>query len=179
MINLIPPEGHKTARKEYIFRVGATIALLFSGVALCLAVALIPTYLLISTQTTALNAEIAQNDVSTEAIKEAEADVVYAEKMIAQFRNASSSESMSTLITEVRRLAPPAITFKNFSIDGAKSAVLKMQVQGTAPTREVLATFKTALETSDLFLKAEIPIADLARDKDVPFSINITVAKSK
>ena len=166
-------------RHEYLFRVGSVIALLFAGVGFVLTVALIPTYLLIGVQTTEIENEIARNGDSKEALKNAETLTKETTELIAQLKRASSTVSMSSLIQEVERLASPEIEFKNFSVDSTKGAVLKMNVQGEAPTRELLVRFKTALESSEKFLKVEIPITDLVRNVDVPFAITVTVAKKE
>ncbi len=179
MINLIPPEGHKAARHEYLFRVSAAIALLIAGVGLFLTVALIPTYILIGVQTNEVTQQLTQNSGTEEILKKADSETKRSNEIMSQLKKSSTTVDMSELVEEVERLAPSTITFKSFTIDATKGALQKLQVQGEAPTREILAKFKTELETSSLFMKAEIPIADLARNIDVPFAITITVAKPK
>lgn len=179
MINLIPPEGHKKARREYLARVVSALNLLFGGVALCLAVALFPTYILISTQTNVLSVEMGEDATSATARTDAENEVKRIQKVTTQLRNASSTHKATALISQVELFAPKEIIFKNIGVDNGKGGAGKLQIQGIAPTREALAGFKSKLESSDLFSKVEIPIADLARDKDLPFSLTITTSKPK
>jgi uncharacterized membrane protein YhiD involved in acid resistance len=179
MINLIPPEGYKAARHEYLFRVNAAVGLLIAGVALVLSAALIPAYVLVGVQTKEIERELAQNQSTEDILKTADTTTKRSNEVLAQLKKSSSTVSISELVEEVQRLAPSSISFKNFTLDSSKGATLKMQVQGEAPTREVLAKFKGALESSEKFLKAEIPIADLARNVDVPFVITITISKPK
>jgi len=55
MINLLPPKAKKFAKIEYYLRVGSTFAFLFGALALFIAVAHIPTYVLIDVQIKTLN----------------------------------------------------------------------------------------------------------------------------
>jgi hypothetical protein len=45
---------------------------------------------------------------------------------------------------------------------------------GTADTRAHLSAFKNALEAHTLFKVASLPLSNLAKDKDIDFSITIT-----
>lgn len=49
-------------------------------------------------------------------------------------------------------------------------------VSGTGATREALVSFAKRLEDSNLFEKVNLPISNFTRDKNIDFSINISVA---
>lgn len=177
MINLIPPSGYKTVRYEYYLRVASTIGMLFAGVFILLSVALIPMYVLLDAQINAFAIEQAQQMENEDAFTVADHEVNLAREMLAQLKRGEDTPAPSEIITEVRAVAPPNIIFTNFIMNTSDGAMDKIQIQGQAPTREALANFKTALESSPRFGLVELPIADLARDENLPFAISIELAQ--
>ena len=49
-----------------------------------------------------------------------------------------------------------------------------MVVQGIAPTREALVSYKNRLEGLTIGNKVELPISELAKSKDIRFSLRFT-----
>ncbi len=178
MINLIPPQGHKVVKREYTLRLGAALAFLFAGVLLLLSVALIPTYVLVGAQIEAFEFETAQEVGDAEALKNAEKEVRTMKNVLTQMKTTVTSTPMSKVIAEIQANAPKTIIFKNFSINTTKGVVTTVQVQGVSPTREALAQLKDALIASPIFEKAEVPISDLARETDLPFTLTVTLSPS-
>lgn len=179
MINLIPPEGHVIMKREYFLRVGATLLLLFSGVAVLLAVAQIPMYVLIDAQLKSLDLEASQENKNEQALKDAESEVRSIKEVLTQMKSTSTPSTVSIVIDEIEARTPPSVLLKSFSIDASQGVIEKAQIQGTAPTREMLVQMKGLLETSDMFEKAEVPISDLARETDLPFAVTVTLKKNK
>lgn len=179
MINLIPPQGQRVARQEYMLRVTSTFFILFGILGLFLTVAYIPTYVLITAQMKVIDAENQQNAPNQEIAREAENEVLQANNIVTQLKASPSSNSYITYIEEILKTAPEGISFKTFTLGTTGGAFDIIQVQGTASTRETLSRFKTALEATDVFIKAEVPIADLVRETDLPFVIAITVKQEK
>ena len=176
MINLIPPEGHREVKREYYLRVGATLALLFAGVAIFLTVALIPTYVLVRAQIEAFALEAKQESDTEGVFESAEGEVKTAMKVLSQLKAVPETVFVSAIIDEIQERTSSSIVLKTFYVDAVGGVIEKIQVQGVADTREALAELKGALESSDTFLSAEVPIADLARDADLPFAITVTLA---
>jgi hypothetical protein len=174
MINLIPPEGHAAVRLEYRLRVTATLALLFAGVAVLLGIALIPTYVLTSAQITALELETAQNGKKV-AFEKAEETVRTTNAILTRLNALPHGILLSSIIDEVQKSTPASIQLKTFYIRTLTDGKIDIQIQGVAPTRSALAQLKNAIESDAMFLHAEVPIADLARDSDLPFAITITL----
>lgn len=175
MINLIPPEGHKTVKREYLLRVGATFGFLFGWVVIFLTVALIPTYVLINAQINAFALEDTTKG-KEDSFKKAEEEVHTTETVLTQLKTVAPRVSASTVIAEIQHRAPASIVFRRFSFGETKGVIDMVQVQGVAPTRESLAQLKSALEASEMFRSAEVPISDLARDAELPFVITVTVS---
>ncbi len=178
MINLIPPIGHKTIRREYILRVVSTILLLFSSVIICLTIALVPRYVLVDTQIKVLESELNQQGISTDVYSAVEKEVKNSNNVLSQIKSVSPHTLSSTVIEEVKAVASPSITFETFQVDSGGDRVNSVQIQGVAPTREALAQLKLKLENSPMFEKAEVPIADLVRDTNLPFTITVVLEKN-
>lgn len=179
MINLIPPAGYTVLKREYLLRISASFSFLMAVVLFILTVSLAPTYILTSAQIGDYETRI--NNVEDEAavFAEAERQVGEAHMVLTQLQTVGQTEHTSDILREIERIAPAGISFKTFYVSPeTENTAQTVQVQGVAPTREMLIRFKNVLEESALFEKAEVPIADLARDVDLPFAITITLRKS-
>lgn len=178
MINLIPPEAEKVAKHEYILRVGGILAFLLSAVLLIFTIALVPTYVLISAQ---IDTSIQQTEDAglDEEFKKADAEVVLTKAFIDHIRTKEQRVQPSVIIESITDAVPPGISLGLFvTKQNEKTGVIeKIDLQGIASTRELLAQFKSAVEEASLFVKAEVPIADLARDTNLPFTMSITLQK--
>lgn len=179
MINLIPPSGHKALKKEYLLRVGATLSFLFAGVALFLAAALVPTYVLIRAQISAFELETERENSKEGSLDNINTEVETTKEILAQLKTTPIKIPVSAIIEEIQTHTPQSVIFNTFYIEAGPDGTDRIQVQGTAPTREVLARLKNGLESSEMFEKVEVPISDLARDVDLSFAITITLAPIK
>lgn len=176
MINLIPPQGHRTIRTEYMMRVGATVAMLFSAVAILLTVALIPTYVLVHAQMRAFNAEDAVNTGAADTPDIAE-EINRTEAIVMELQKRPETTDTSVFVHAIEAAAPAGVSFRNFSFGSVKDAPAPIQVRGVAARREDLIALKQALEQNALFATALVPISDLAKERDLSFTITITPAK--
>ena len=179
MINLIPPEGHKIVRREYLLRVFATALFLFGFVCIILTVALLPKYLRIGTMIHAFALETQKVGNKDAAFLEAEKEVLVTRDILLQLKMSKESVTASEAIEEIQKHAPPEVVFKNFSTELLDGVIERVKMQGVAPTREDLLHLKVAIEESEMFETAEVPISDLALDINVPFSITITLTRKK
>ncbi len=178
MINLIPPEGHRLIKREYLLRVGGTLCFLFGSVFLVLTVAQVPTYVLIGAQINAFAVEIEEQSNKDDSVKLLDKEIERAQEVITQLKSGTSTTPFTVAVDEIQTLADTTIAFKAFVIsEPDKRGEVKIRAQGTAPTREALAKLKSDIEASPLFEKAEVPISDLARDVDLPFVITITISE--
>jgi hypothetical protein len=177
MINLIPPAGQTALRKEYRMRVAATYCMLLAAVNILLTVALIPTYVLVKAQTEGVVAHSGEGEQDAE-IASIEDEVARTEAIIAELKKVPETLDMSGIMHEIENAAPAGISFRTFTLNHVKGVIGPIQVQGNAEEREDLIAFKQALEAHSLFENASVPIGDLARERDVPFSMTITLASN-
>lgn len=171
MINLLPPEGHRAVKQEYFFRMGASVLLLFSCVGIFLTIAFVPTYVLVGAQIKTFEG-VERNNSKSAVSETTESEMNDTENLLRQLSKTSESRTAGSIIADIEKTAPPAISFKTFRIESVKGTTT-IQVQGVAETRGSLAEFKKALEASDSFAKADVPISDLAKETDLPFMLTI------
>lgn len=179
MINLIPPFAKSRLSKEYWMRV-ATVWLLLCSVAILLGMfILIPPYVLTNSQVSAYkdSAESATKKIANyEAVsKELARSVAWAGAIRENFAYPSTSE----YVTFFRILERDGITISKISITRGEKEVEPIVVGGIADNRQVLAAFRDSLVAQDVVSAVDLPLSNLAKDKDIPFEVTVTIDNTK
>ena len=65
----------------------------------------------------------------------------------------------------------------NLSRDG--ESVREISISGTAASRQALADFRNRLREEDGVESVDLPISNLAKDRDIPFELTVTFVKPK
>ena len=88
-----------------------------------------------------------------------------------------SEGSDSTELTEVLKALCQCETSPQITLNGLFYEELpgapKVKVMGVAPTRDELLSYKDHLERSEHFSNIELPVSNLARDRDIEFMITV------
>jgi hypothetical protein len=174
MINLIPPAVRKAIVKEYWVRVTSVFLCIAAGVALTSILFLSPVYVLISSQVdvfaqTANEAamRVAEYDVSAAALVEANG---MAQKIV----DLREVDKFSTAVELLESLQGATIELDGFefgrSLDGSLAPV---EVTGEAATRQALADFRDRLLADKTVAEVNLPISNLAKDKNIQFSLSV------
>ncbi len=100
MINLIPPEGHRAARREYYARVVGSIGFLLAGIFICLSVGMIPMYVLISAQISGLEVNLESKDAGM-TLQQARDEVKVIKSILTQLQTTDQQVLASTIIAEI------------------------------------------------------------------------------
>ncbi len=178
MINLIPPSAKKGVVREYWLRSVSVwfyiwAAALWGGVLI-----MVPAYVLINSQVTVYqeSAKTASEKVANfeDVSKGLTASSQQAEKLISGFNQSLVSERMKTL----RALENPGITLSEVTIGRTDEAYEPIQVIGAAENRQALAAFRDRLLAEPDVASVDLPISNLAKDKDIQFSLKV-VLKNK
>lgn len=177
MINLIPPEGHKTLRNEYILRVGTIYSFLLSGVLLSATVLLVPTKVLLDTELSIMVSRTGSEKNDTTQYVDSDRTIRDANVLIAQLSIPLDVVPISVIIGEIQRASVAGISFTSFQATRDVEDLSTLTVQGVATSRGTLAAFKDALEREPHILSADVPISDLARETDLPFVIKVMLKK--
>jgi hypothetical protein len=68
-----------------------------------------------------------------------------------------------------------AISIDEFTYDSTASSTAHMSVQGVSETREALVAFQKRLADSNAFASVDLPISNLAKDKNIEFTIELAI----
>lgn len=175
MINLIPHKGQIALKHEYLLRVGSVYGFLFTGVFLACTALMVPTYVLTSSQMIGAQDVSAEIEKTKASFGTAFGEIKVANTVMAQLRKEQDDIQISQVIEEIVKVAPREISFTTFQAEREGVTLKEIRVQGIAENRIALATFKNEIEKSSLFSQALVPIADLARNSDLPFVVTVTL----
>lgn len=178
MINLIPPGAKKSITLEYRLRV-LSVWFFASAVALVLgACVLVPSYVLINVQISALSSSAASASQKLATLKDVSKELDLASKQARALINGLQYNQMSDYAALFRKLESNEVTFSQISINRSKDGVSPIQLSGTATSRQTLATFRDQLLAEPVIESVDLPISNLAKDKDIQFSLTVTMKKT-
>jgi hypothetical protein len=140
---------------------------------------LIPSYVLVESQLNALTTETSEDRENIKEFRAAEDTVRTANAVAGRLARGQVRTTGTEIIETIDTLSGSGVTVRTFNFSREEGSVKQVEIAGSAITREALASFKEDLERSPLFETALVPISNLARDVDLPFSISITIAEIK
>ena len=178
MINLIPPDAQKQVQREYWIRVVSVWFFLLGTAFVLVALFYVPTYLLLQLQLTGYAAEYADVTSQTGEFKDAEVAIKHANEIAILLTNEKKEVLFSTIISEIEKITTEGITINSFALSRKGVDLNTIAVTGIAKTRANLSNFQSAIENNILFKSASLPLSNLTKDKDIPFSITITPKSS-
>lgn len=178
-MNLLPPGARSMLLKEYWLRVTSVWAILAALAFIAVGALLVPSYFLVQSEEAALMTERQALAEKTDGVSSVERDVKAANALATALRNAEVPQRMSPIIAAVQEAAPTGIALRSYQMERSDRAVEALTIVGVALTRDALISFQRALEATEMFASAEVPIADLVKERDLPFRITVRIADSK
>lgn len=174
---LLPTEERHALRREYRLRL-AIVMLFFVSCAVALGiVSLLPAYLYSRGQEkeALLRQEALLKSRKESGAEQIEKDLVVseaiAEKIIANEEKIIYNELVQKIISHRKR--DLHITSFALSREMTTTTLAAVTLQGRAGTRESLLDFKKQLEGDKTFLRIELPLSDLAKNKNISFSMRL------
>lgn len=175
MINLIPQHAKSNITKEYWVRVTSVWLFIQSGATLIIAALLVPVYVLVNSQievysesAEAAISEVNKYDLSSTALVRASQDA-------AKVLGMQNDPEFTEYITLFEALENRAVTIERYEFSKQGDTLAPISISGNAATRQALADFREALLTNDRIDTVFLPISNLAQDKDITFTITITM----
>lgn len=173
MANLLPPDAKKTVRTEYWLRV-LTVWCVLIGFAMVVVILLkIPTFVYLQLQTKAFSAESATASDRSAAFAEAQEAVEDANALSRVLIDTAEETSLITVQKTIDTIAGSGIKINTFSFEKAEGVLTAVTIAGVAETRLALAKFSDDIEAHEWFASADVPISNLAKDRDIAFNIEI------
>jgi hypothetical protein len=180
MINLIPPSAKADIRREYWARVTTVWVFICSGVAFVIAILLIPVYVLINSQIN-VYAEAAEAAISENTkFQLSSASLIQASQRARLLTTLADEERFTDLVTLLDSIQNQNVTITTFEFSRTQTEPVEtapILITGTALTRQALADFRTALLNHPAVDTALLPISNLTLDRDIIFSVTITMKK--
>jgi hypothetical protein len=175
MINLVPAIVRKTIVKEYWIRVVSVFLFLSALLSVLCIIFALPVYVLISAQVEAFSASateaaarVAEFDVSTSALTKAN---THAQKIVSQ----KNTKDFTAVLTKLESLASSGVVLRSYEFTRKEGALAPIQVVGKAETRQSLADFHASLRAEPMVEKVDLPISNLAKEKDIDFTMTVTL----
>jgi len=178
MFNVLPQEEKIAIQKEYRVRRLIVIGVFFIITLIIGLILLFPSYLVsqINAQNTASLLEAIQQELQKSKSHVATPEDISAlREKIALLNAAKSSVSVSNLFSIIVAKKGNAVQLSNFTFKKNSDGTLELAVGGNARTRDALTQFSRALEADPAFSAVDLPISSLAKDKDIDFTMTITV----
>lgn len=174
MANLIPPDAKKAVIVEYWLRV-VTVWLFLVGFGLIVVLLLkLPTYVGLRTAIGAYMGASARAESSAEISRESQETIREANRLIAVLKDKDQDTKLSQLINILDNIAGTGVELKSFSFQKANGNVTAISVSGVATTRQALVGFSNDVEEHPFFEDVDLPISNLAKDKNISFTTTIT-----
>lgn len=176
MINLIPPHARKQVRIEYWVR-SVSVWVLLAAIALFIVgVLFAPTYVLIHSQLSAYEDSYAAAAANDASYKELEASVRIANANAQKLLTGGAVHSYTNILEEVDLITNETIVLEEVRMERTSVGLIEqITLRGVAATRIALVAYQEAIEAHAFFETADLPISNLAKDKDVPFSMTVTL----
>lgn len=172
MINLIPTTARSKIVTEYWLRVVAVWMFLFGTGCLVVASLLLPTYMLLRGELTALRNEVIDNEARVASFSTSAKELAQAMER-AQTLLAVSGTPVTQFDARLNEIAGSAVAIESALFTLGTSTVT-ITITGIAETRSALATFRDAVEASPEFANTVLPISSLIKDRDLDFTMTIT-----
>jgi len=177
MINLIPPEAKNKIIIEYWTRVvsvwsAAITAALIAGICI-----LVPTYVLITIQ---IGTNESSSKAASEKVSEYESftkELANANQKAKVISDSANDTPISNLIYMIRSYESSEVTVSKVAMSRIKGGFDPIVVSGEARSRQALAAFRDKLLAEPNVAAVDLPISNLAKDKDIQFNLTVTIKK--
>ncbi len=177
MINLIPTEEKKKMVKDFYLRFTVVCLVTLGFVMFIASIALLPSYFFVSTKESAIKSKIENQKnipLSTPDIETSTA-VLNINKRLQIMESAQKGKFSITqkVINEILIEKLPEIKISKIIYEGNTVDSRKIQISGSAPSREKLLLFRLALEDNPAFKKVDLPISNFVKGSDISFFITL------
>lgn len=192
MINLLPVTEKQKIKKIYHMRVLSVCLALASILLVVSVIAFVPSYFTAVTKYEGIAAalDLSRND-SLPSRDDLKGIVKKANEKVSILQNTDASHPpVSDVFREIIS-AKGGVRLTGFSFgataaspkgkktEGAPSSEFHITVHGISKERDDLLAFIKALESNALFESVDFPISNFVKEKDLEFSINITLAPNR
>lgn len=176
MINLLPEERREAFKRTYFMRLLTVFLIAVTVVMVIHSVLLIPSYVFLEArildQTT--EKEFLGKNLEASGSSEVENRIKELSQSINLLETLKDAPSFVATTNSILAVSRTGIVLTQISYDPTKKEG-QVELRGTAADREALRGFVARLEAREGTGSVTFPIGNLSRDKDLPFTISITL----
>jgi hypothetical protein len=175
MINLIPRSAKKNIVTEYWVRVLSTWLLLWAFALMCGAAILFPAYILVSSQVAVYEESALLASQKVADYESASVALVRASQQAREVVQQNEALTVSSYLDLFTDLQGPDISISRLTLTQEGEEILPINITGSATDRQSLASFRDRMLDNAQITEVNLPISNLASDKDILFSITVTM----
>lgn len=177
LLNLLPSDRARRAKREYFIRLGVVSLFALTGVVIASGALLVPTYLYVNQQTTMSEQRIAALDMELGATqgKETSQRLATLSTTAGYLARLATTTTATAALRGVLAAPHGGIILSGFTYSPpAGTAKGKMTLKGVAATRESLRAYNDALTALPFVSLVDLPISAYAKERDIPFVITLS-----
>jgi len=176
MFKLLPQQEKKRLHKEYLARL-FIVALTFIFCAQVIGIiSLVPAFLLSKAKVDQITAEqrALGQTLEKERDVDLDEDIKKAKAQVDQLQLSTTTMATGKLFESIINDRTAGIKIVSFNLDRRDGSQSSLVLNGTAITRDTLVLFQKTLEKEAMFSLVDLPVSDLAKSRDLTFSLRIT-----
>lgn len=178
MINLIPPPAKKSVLREYWVRAVTVWLILWSLTLLASAAILLPAHVLVGSQVTTYKASAIAASEQTEDYEAVTTSLRQASREARLVVDEADKMLLSELIARFEELQEGGLEITEIAISRSEDGIAPIAITGVAADRQTLASFRDRLLAEAVAETVDLPISNLASDRDIRFTITVTLANA-
>lgn len=175
MINLIPPNAKKSLRIEYWVRVLSVCFLIWSAALVASIGIMLPAYTVVNSQVDAYGKSVSEVSGQVADYKNVAKELVQSSLQAKLILDEKELDLFSDYVTLLEGLQSSGIELTQISLNRSNDGLSPIRVSGVASDRKTLASFRDRLLENERVEKVDLPISSLAQDKDINFSITVSI----
>lgn len=177
---LLPQSEIKSLKREYHTRLFFTLCFFVSCAIIIGIISLLPAYILSYSQEKDLveKVNILRTKREATGIDKITKELSETSRIIKILNDNKSKSDFSKIILDINKNLPAQVSLNSFQVNRQGEATTtsnEVIIQGKSLTRDALIALKKTLENNPEIKKVELPISDLAKSKDISFSIRLTI----
>lgn len=175
MFNLLPESLKQQIKSEYNYRKVSLILIFIIAIQVSFLIFLFPSWIISRIREESLSAEIKKvNEVNLSSDANKIKDKIKIINNEVNLLNTTlGDQKISYFIDYVLSKKTPQIRLHSFVYSSGKTITLT--ISGLSETRDSLVTFVENLRSDDKFKSVDLPVSNLAKNKNIDFSVNILI----
>jgi hypothetical protein len=177
MINLIPPAAKKKIIIEYWLRVISVWFYMWSAAILGSVAIMFPAYVLINSQVSVYEQSAQSASEKVASFEEVKKQIERSNELAIKMQNQLLLPRMSEYLALFRSLEGGGVVITNIDMSRTDTVFAPISISGQAQSRQALASFRDRISADSRVEKVDLPLSNLAKDRDIQFSLVVTLKK--